>query len=36
VYKDLEKKKTKVGDWLNKDEARRIIAEAQARYIHNS
>lgn len=36
VYKDLEKKKTKVGDWLDKDEAKRIIAEAQARYIHRS
>lgn len=35
VYKDLEKKKTKVGDWLDKDEAMRIVAEAQARYIHN-
>ena len=32
VYKDLEKKKTKVGEWLNKTEAKRIIAEAQARY----
>lgn len=35
VYKDLEKKKTKVGDWLNKDEAKRIVAEAQARYTHS-
>lgn len=35
VYKDLEKKKTKVGDWLSKDEAKRIVAEAQARYIHS-
>jgi inorganic pyrophosphatase len=36
VYKDLEKKKTKVGNWLGRDEAERIIAEARARYIHNS
>lgn len=34
VYKDLERKKTRVGDWLDKDEAMRIVAEAQARYIH--
>jgi inorganic pyrophosphatase len=34
VYKDLEKKKTKVGDWLDRDDAKRFVAEAQARYIH--
>lgn len=34
VYKDLERKKTRVGDWLGKDDAKRIIAEAQARYVH--
>lgn len=32
VYKDLEKKKTKVGDWLGKEEALRIVAEAHERY----
>ena len=32
VYKDLEKKETKVGDWVGKEAALRIVAEAQARY----
>ncbi|HHY15095.1 MAG TPA: inorganic diphosphatase [Firmicutes bacterium] len=32
VYKDLEKKETKVGDWLGKEEALKIVAEAQVRY----
>lgn len=35
VYKDLEKKKTKVGAWLDREEAKRFVAEAQARYMHN-
>lgn len=32
VYKDLERKKTKVGDWYGKQEALRTVAEAKARY----
>lgn len=32
VYKDLERKKTKVGDWHGKEAALRTVAEAQARY----
>lgn len=35
VYKDLERKKTKVGDWLDKEDALRFVAEAQARYTHS-
>ena len=37
VYKDLEKKKTKVGDWLDKEDALRFVAEAQgATYMVNN
>lgn len=32
VYKDLERKKTKVGDWFGKQDALKIVAEAKARY----
>lgn len=32
VYKDLEEKKTKVGDWDGRDDAIRIIEEARARW----
>lgn len=32
VYKDLERKKTKIGDWYGKQEALRTVAEAKARY----
>ncbi len=35
VYKDLEKKETKVGDWLGKEAALKIVAEAQARYVQS-
>lgn len=33
VYKDLEKKETKVGDWLGKEAALKIVSEAQARFV---
>lgn len=33
VYKDLEKKETKVGDWLGKEVALKIVSEAQARFV---
>ncbi|HHT73237.1 MAG TPA: inorganic diphosphatase [Firmicutes bacterium] len=36
VYKDLEKKKTRVGDWLPKQAALQTIKEAQARYAEQS
>ena len=35
VYKDLEKKKTRVGDWLPKQAALRIIQEAHDRFKQN-
>ncbi|NMA61642.1 MAG: inorganic diphosphatase [Firmicutes bacterium] len=35
VYKDLERKKTKVGDWYGKQEALRTVAEAKARYTND-
>lgn len=35
VYKDLEKKMTRVGDWKDKEHALKVIAEAQERYIKN-
>lgn len=35
VYKDLERKKTKVGDWYGKQDALKIIEEAKARYVNS-
>ena len=35
VYKDLERKKTKIGDWYGKQEALRTVAEAKARYTND-
>jgi len=32
VYKDLEKKETTVGDWLDQDAALRIVTEAKERF----
>jgi inorganic pyrophosphatase len=36
VYKDLEKKKTGVEGWQDRDSAIKIIEEAQKRYLSNS
>jgi inorganic pyrophosphatase len=36
VYKDLEKKKTGVEGWQDRDSAIRIIEEAQKRYLSNN
>lgn len=32
VYKDLEKKKTDIGGWFNKNDALKVIAEASQRF----
>ena len=34
IYKDLEEKKVKIGDWYGKEKAWEVIRSSQERYIN--